>query len=430
MASGAGRSILLVAQLSPPSTLVAARRVAGMTKYLARLGYSITVLTSAVSGIGPIEGADLVIRTPDLLASRLNWRRRHLDAMRGRSDDTYRPPSRLESMVVPDLAVAGWLPLALPRARRFLGTRSVDCLITTSPPESAHLIARTVRKRSFSWIAELRDGWAFEPPRAPWPLALQRRLNERIERLVVREADAVVGVTKPIVDDLRSRLGVAAVTITNGFDPDDGLITPAGTDPLLAPGRHSIVHTGRMGAARSTPQPLLEALREIKETEPNLAKRLEVVFAGPLTEEERVLLAAPDLEGMVRVTGWLERPHALRLQREADCLLVITEGSTRRSVATGKLFEYLAAGKPILVLGEETEAARLVRETGTGYATSAIDSGAIAAALRLSARGGISRDPSETAVANFSWIELAGRYAELIEQTCSDKTRDRAPALP
>ena len=51
------RSILLVAQVAPPSTLVAARRVAGFTKYLARLGHRVTVLTSRVSGDGPIEGA-------------------------------------------------------------------------------------------------------------------------------------------------------------------------------------------------------------------------------------------------------------------------------------------------------------------------------------------------------------------------------------
>src|SRR4051794_23949460 len=95
-----GRSILLVAQLSPPSTLVAARRVAGLTKYLSRLGCAVTVLTSGASGEGPIEGAEHVVRTQDALTSPLNWRRPHFKALGGVSSSMYKPPSRFESVVV------------------------------------------------------------------------------------------------------------------------------------------------------------------------------------------------------------------------------------------------------------------------------------------------------------------------------------------
>ena len=77
-----GRSILLVAQLSPPSELSAARRVAGLAKYLDRLGHRITVLTSLSSGRGPVAGAR-VVRTRDLMVSRLNWRRQSFQALAG-----------------------------------------------------------------------------------------------------------------------------------------------------------------------------------------------------------------------------------------------------------------------------------------------------------------------------------------------------------
>src|SRR6266566_2209801 len=165
-----GRSILLVAQLSPPSTLVAARRVAGLTKYLSRLGCAVTVLTSSASGQGPIEGADQVIRTRDALTSPLNWRRSHFKALGGASSSMYKPPSRFESVVVPDLALVGWLPFALAQGLTLARRRKFDCVITSSPPQSAHLIGLALQRRGISWIAELRDGWTFEPPRAPWPL--------------------------------------------------------------------------------------------------------------------------------------------------------------------------------------------------------------------------------------------------------------------
>ena len=75
------RSLLLVAQYAPPSPLIAARRIGGLTKYLGRLGFRITVLTSRMSGDGDIDGADRVVRTGDLLTSRLNWRRASLEAL-------------------------------------------------------------------------------------------------------------------------------------------------------------------------------------------------------------------------------------------------------------------------------------------------------------------------------------------------------------
>lgn len=120
------RSILFVAQVAPPSTLVAARRVAGFTKYLARLGHRVTVLTSGVSGDGPIEGAAEVVRTGDLMLTRLNWRRRHFRAFAGEETGGYVEPSVLERVVVPDVALATWLPYALPRALRLAQDRSTS----------------------------------------------------------------------------------------------------------------------------------------------------------------------------------------------------------------------------------------------------------------------------------------------------------------
>jgi glycosyltransferase involved in cell wall biosynthesis len=411
------RSVLLVAQLTPPSNLVAARRVAGMTKYLRQLGHSVTVLTSLVSGSGPIDGAERVVRTRDALLSRVNWRRRHFSALAGSQGETaYKPPSRLASVVVPDLGLVTWLPFAFPRALALTRRHRFDCVVTTSPPQSAHLVGLALHRRGLPWIAEFRDGWTFEPPRDPWPLRSQRELDGRLERVVVKHADAVVGVTTPIAADFEARLDVDAELITNGFDPDEALRDSHPRDPMLAPDRYSFVHTGRMGLARVTPRPLLEALRVLKQEEPRVCERLEVVFAGSLTEEERDLLAAPDLDGTVRAIGWIERPRALRLQRAADSLLLLTEGSSRRSVATGKLYEYLLAGCPVLVLGEETEAARIVAETGTGIATSAVDPRAIAEALRDLVEREWVHDADENAIGQYSWTSLANRYAELIER--------------
>jgi glycosyltransferase involved in cell wall biosynthesis len=411
------RSVLLIAQIAPPSELVAARRVAGFAKYLSRLGHRVAVLTSRVSGEGEIAGAERVIRTNDLLLTRLNWRRGHFAALSGHGSADYAPPSFLERIVVPDLGAATWLPFALPAALRLTREERFDCVVTTSPPQSGHLVGLTLKRRGLRWIADFRDGWTFEPQQLPWLTPAQGWADRALERRVARRADAVTAVTEPIADDLRQRFGVDVLLLRNGFDPEEAGARDGAA--LLDPDRHSLVHTGRMAVARRSPKPLLDALRRLRDEAPQVADRLEIVFAGPLSEDERRLLSDRELSGLVRAVGSLERSRALRLQREADSLLVVTEG-TRRSVATGKLYEYLAAGRPILVLGEETDAAQVVAEAGAGFAAPAGDSAAIAAALRRLVESPPT-PPRADAVGAYGYPRLADRLSSLIEELCGDR---------
>lgn len=415
------RSVLIVSQYAPPSPLIAARRVGGLAKYLGRMGYSVTVLTSRVFGEGSIEGASLVVRTGDLLTSRLNWRRRSLQALGGSLPSAYRRRSIVEDLVVPDLGLVTWLPFALPRALRLVREESFDCVLTSSPPQSAHLIGRALRRRGIPWIAELRDGWTFEPPRPPWPSRAQRALDRRLERSTLSRADLVVGVTEPIVDDARRRLGLRAELVTNAFDPEEDADASEAAD-LVLDGRHTLVHTGRMAVSGSTPQPLLEALARVD------SDRLDVILAGPLAEDERELVARAERQGLVRWVGALDRGRTLALQRAADTLLVVTEGSTRRSVATGKLFEYLSAQRPILVLGEGTEAARIVLEAGAGTATSATDPEAIAVSIRGLVEGGHA-PPGQAAIERYGLPAVVARLAELVEEVASTSERSHASTL-
>src|SRR4051812_38718556 len=352
--------------------MVAARRPAGLAKYLRRLGYRVTVLTSRAWADAPPEAG--VVRTGDLMASRLNWRRANMRAWVGGGDDYESGSSKLAELVVPDTALLTWLPYLVPNALRLARRESFDCVITTSGPESVHLAGLALAPR-MAWIADLRDGWGFETLHS-WPTGVQERLDAALERAVARRADLMTAVSEPLAADLRERLGADAHAVTNGFDPDE---VPArkGSHGLLDADRRSLVHTGRMASSQRSPGPLLEAVRLLRSRGSAAARRLELVFAGPLTAEERTLLEAPDLAGMVRHVGNLDRDDALRLQREADGLLLLTAG-TRRGEATGKLFEYLGAERPILVLGDQSEAARIVTEAGAGLAAPADDPEAIA----------------------------------------------------
>jgi glycosyltransferase involved in cell wall biosynthesis len=418
--TGPKRRVLLVAQLAPPSPLIGARRIAGLAKYLAAEGLEVSVLTSRISGEGDIEGAKAVARTPDLMATPLNWRRAQFKALEGSADGSYSKPSRLESVLVPDIAAATWLPFAVTRSRRLVRESGWDCVITTGPAHSVHLVGLALRRRGIPWIAEFRDGWTFDQPARAFPLRAQRQLDAALERSVAMGADALVGVTEPIADDLSRRFDRPATVLTNAFDPEE--VTDGGDSGLLDPDRFSVVHTGRMAYAGRTPVPLLEAVRVLKRDRPRVAARLEVVLAGPLSAEEEPLVRAADLADTVRAVGTLDRPRTLQLQHAADALLVLAEGSSRR-VATGKLFEYLATDVPILVLGDDSDAARIVAETGAGFATSGSDPNLIALALERLIASPPERPYDKAAVEPYSYPNVAQRYAELIEEVASRRER-------
>jgi glycosyltransferase involved in cell wall biosynthesis len=402
-------SLLIVTHFYPPSSMVAARRPAGLAKYLRRLGYRVTVLTSRAWAEGPAGEPD-VVRTGDLMASRLNWRRANMQAWTQGGAEYEAGSSKLAQVVVPDTALVTWLPYLVPSALRLARRERFDCAITTSGPESVHLAGVALARRT-AWVADLRDGWGFETLHS-WPTSLQTRLDAALERQVARRADLMTAVSEPMAADLRERLGADAHTVTNGFDPEE---VPArtGSHPLLHPERRSLVHTGRMASSQRSPAPLLEALRLLRTRGAAAVRGLELVFAGPLTTDERALLESPDLSGLVRHVGSLDRDDALRLQREADGLLLLTAGS-RRGEATGKLYEYLGAERPILVLGDRSEAARIVEEAGAGVTAPADQPEAIAAALERLPRGLAAGAP-----ARYSYPELARRYAELVERARS-----------
>jgi glycosyltransferase involved in cell wall biosynthesis len=163
-----------------------------------------------------------------------------------------------------------------------------------------------------------------------------------------------------------------------------------------------------MAYAGRSPRPLLAALAAA----PDVADRVEVLFAGPLSGEERELIErAP----AARAVGSLDRAQTLALEAASDSLIVLTSGR-RRGEATQKVFEYLAAGKPIVVLGEDTEAARIVAGAGAGIVAPADDPAAIAEALRRLVDAPDGGRPETGAIDRYSYVALAAEMAEQVER--------------
>jgi glycosyltransferase involved in cell wall biosynthesis len=411
--AAAPRRVLLAAYYYPPQSIIGARRPHGLAKWLRRRGHDVTVLTSVQAGHGGDDGAaSRVVRTRDLLATRLNWRGQSLDVVTGRSDAAWDPsPTVWGSIFVPDVQLLSWAPFALGAALRLQRRDPFDAVVTTSPVEAAHAVGLALRRRGVAWVADLRDGWRFEAPREEWPLRAQRAFDDALERRVVTRADRVVTVSEPLSADLRHRHGIAVETITNGFDPDDapGELPPDAVDPR----KLTLVHTGGLGAER-TLAPLLAALARMACDEPTLHERVELVLAGQQTAAEQALYAEPAHAPFVRHLAYVPRAQALALQRAADVLVLATSG-VRTGEATGKLYEYLAAGRPVLVLGAGSAAGDIVTRERAGVAIPVRDADAAEAALRQALAGELPAPPAEARAA-YAYPALVARYEQLIEQ--------------
>jgi len=279
-------------------------------------------------------------------------------------------------LLLPDENVP-WSTLALPVAIRLVRREGIDVVLTTSPPPSLHLLGAAVKKATgAAWVADLRDPLGAHPHRRGYESQLAR-LKEaavgRVAKLVARQADAIVAASDAIADEIRALEPKGkVVTIANGCDFDDF----AGLE-YRADNRLRITHTGHFHGKRD-PKPFLHALAESDLDE------VVVRFAGDFRAADREYAEALGLGGRVELLGEVSRRRSLELQRDSDVLLLLIpeSGGRGRGVLTGKIFEYLAAERPILaVVPPDGAAAQLVRDTGAGVVAPSDDVEAVREAL-------------------------------------------------
>lgn len=422
------RRLLVVSYGHPPSPGVGGTRWLSMARHLRRLGHSVTIVASDAWGTLSEEAELDVVRVRDPKSARKlrSLLRRGKLRQEGDRDLLERPPGRLlTGVLVPEMNVATWLPQAALAVRRLLARSAYDCIVTSSPPESSHLIGLLLGSERPAWVADFRDGWTFEPYRPGFPTGLQRRLDLSLERRVVRSAEVAVGATQPIADDLSRRFGAFAACVSNGWDPDSA--PHSARPPAVRPGAGGVrlVYTGKLsGEWGRDPAALMHALRAVS-AETN-EPQLRFLHAGRLSTEERALIDRTDAADVVENLGILDRAGALALQRSADALVLLT--SRNSSEATGKVFEYLFSGRPIIALAERNEAARIVRETNTGITVPPDDVEAIAAALRRVVSGELMGEYAPRNLDQYEYPRLAEQMAELIEEAIRRRRRARQPS--
>jgi glycosyltransferase involved in cell wall biosynthesis len=241
--------------------------------------------------------------------------------------------------------------------------RDVALVFSTYGPSTSHFVAsRISRETGIPWVAEFRDIWSMSS------YGVRCRLLERVERWIEKKTltpvSRLVTVSQPIADELSRLHGKQVDVIPSGFDGDDY----SASVPLTA--KFTITYTGRLYHGRRDPTELFKALRLLRQEDESLLSNLEVRFVG-FNSGEVIgrLVEEYSLGDTVKFVQQVPFKESVRLQKESTLLLLLSWNDPRdEGTYTGKLFEYLGAGRPILATSvyEGGGIPKLLSETGSG----------------------------------------------------------------
>jgi glycosyltransferase involved in cell wall biosynthesis len=294
---------------------------------------------------------------------------------------------------------------------------NVDLIYTTSHPFASHMVGLWLkRKTQLPWVADFRDPW-FDGPghTAGLPTSVVKR-HLLIERTIATTADHLTfahPLTAKSFQERHSLPDQKISCITNGFDPEDldgHVFLRGGRDKI------QVVHLGSFYGPYS-PAPLKRALVLASKARPDLLKMIKLIFVGGTS------VSFNDIPGLeVEVVGRLSHKEAISWLKQADIVLNIYESAVGKHHISGKFFEYLASGLPILgIVPEEGTTAEILRACRAGIVADPDDPGQILTGIERCmdiVKGRVTFNPNQEEIQKFNRYrlteKLAGIFSELV----------------
>jgi hypothetical protein len=350
-----------------------------LAKYLSKYGWHPIILTQ--KSLGPFVGSQYeLIEVPffsklNMWKTKLGWNENNtIIEQRGapilkNGKSTFERLVELSSdmLIYPDEA-SSWIDGAILKIDELVMEKKIDAIISTSGPSSSHIIARKIKEKyGIPWIADFRDMWS----QNHYTSSAFRKMRDIVtEKIVISNADLLTTVSEPLANQLRTfHKGKKTISILNGYDPDD--VNPG----VTLNDKFSFIHTGSLYRGKRDPEPLFIAIEELIKEEKVSRNDIIVDFYGPSEEWINQDILNHGLSDIVKIHGKVPRDDVISFQRISQVLIMLTwNNPEEQGVYTGKLFEYIASRRPILLIGlDEGVAAHLINDMGIGKSASTVD---------------------------------------------------------
>lgn len=258
-----------------------------------------------------------------------------------------------------------WIRPSVKFLSEYLAKNPVDAVVSTGPPHSMHLIAMQIHKKlDIPWLADFRDPWTGIDFYHQLKLtSFADRLHHKLERKVLATATAITVISRDMLNEFKNIVIRDYKLVTNGFDEQD--ISPLPQNQLDT--KFTISHIGSLNAARN-PVRLWKVLAEMVVSNPAFGKEFQLKLVG------KVDVAVLKSIDQYHLTKYLTRidymPHEEvmhQIQKSQVLLLLINNTPNAKGILTGKIFEYLGSGRPVISIGpEDGDAATILNDSDAG----------------------------------------------------------------
>lgn len=362
------KKVLIITYYWPPSGGAGVQRWLKTTKYLQEFGWDPIILTpenpdfdlkdeSLLQDINPnLKVVKTPIWEPYGLYQKIAGGKKSAPA------NTGAPSKKGKKGLLTKAAVWARGNLFIPDPRKFwvkptiktaidlIHSEKIDYIISTGPPHSMHLIGLGVKKKlpQIKWLADFRDPWSTMDSINSYYLSkFAKNKHRRLETEVCKKADRVVMVTDQMLDDLVLHIPEKTSVIENGFDHAD-FQNLEGPDNK----KFTVSHYGTLYPFRN-PSELWKALAELCQEDSDFAASLELNLGGKVEKEVMdEIISYPELKARTIFHGYISHDQVVKKMAQSNLLLLLinkNQGDEGKGYLTGKIYEYFAVARPILV---------------------------------------------------------------------------------
>lgn len=373
------KKVLMISYLFNQDKTIGAVRIRGLVKYLPEFGWECVVLTVKCGSESSAAGK--VISTPER-DTITEWKRRLGFNLKKPIREQFGVKVYKEKNIFVDFFInavkevfaypdihKGWYTYAVQEGKKIMEHEKFDAIFSSSGPETSHLVAHELKNTCRTpWLADFRDLWTQNHYYSYSDI--RKFFEKRLEVRTISSVDALVVVSPVMAEELRilhTRKNV--FYIPNGYDNDS--VNPG----LPLPKILTITYTGQLYKGRRDPELLFRALSELASDGKLDLKDIAVHFYGWMESWLKEDITTYHLDDVVKIHGLVSREESVHLQRQSHLLLLLTwDNPAERGVYTGKIFDYLAARRPIFSIGISGGVVdELLEKTNAGVHASDID---------------------------------------------------------